>query len=138
LQHCGSHLFLKAPQIEDKQVRIESFDPQHLNLKILLKVNNPNSEALHIEKLRAELKASGTSLFDKTWTELPVLAPQTVTAVELPLEIEWKSFLPLSLNLLAAQPVPYQLKAKIETHDFSLPFEKSGEWSQSETKFAPF
>lgn len=131
---CTSLLNLKEPKIEDKELKVESYDERGLKLNLILGIQNPNDTDFPLKDLEADLSIDDQPFLQRTWKELPTLAKNAKTTVNLPLEIEWGRILTAGLKFATLHRLPYRLKGHLNVKGFSVPFDEKGELSQDGKK----
>jgi LEA14-like dessication related protein len=113
-------LGMGAPSLFEQQLRLD------------LRLRNPNDFAIDVERVRFELEVQGES-FANGWTETPFLLPALGdTVVPVTVYVQTLDLIDSVLSLGVAQRLDYRISGRVELDNLlvgSVPFEREGKFA---------
>jgi LEA14-like dessication related protein len=123
-----STLTLKDPQVEVTRVDVANVSAKDMTLNLKLKVDNPNSIPLNLDKVTYALKFAGNAVTEGTVDQKVIVPANGVGEVVIPLKFQYQmldSLLGALLNKSATKN--YELNGSAQLGILSIPFSKKGE-----------
>ncbi len=117
---------IEPPKVEVKSVDIGKVGMEGIDLEVNLKINNPNSTPLSIDKFKYDLAIGDSSLFSGVYDKKVELKSKDVTDVMIPVKLDYKSARAAVENYLFKSVREYKLKGSLSSGPFTVPIEDSG------------
>tara|TARA_B110001454_G_C12723072_1_gene435703 strand:+ start:14731 stop:15192 length:462 start_codon:yes stop_codon:yes gene_type:complete len=117
---------IEPPKVDVESVNIGKVGMEGIDLEVNLKVNNPNSAALNIDKFKYDLAIGDSSLFSGVYDKKVELKSNDMTHVMIPVKLDYKSARAAVENYLFKSIRDYKLKGSLSSGAFTVPIEGSG------------
>ena len=126
LSSCA--LFLKKPKVDDVKVTATGLSFSHLHLKVFLKVNNPNSKTVSVDRIRYSARLESLIVAEDALAKTYNLKPEQVTEVIIPIKLRLKVLSESLRSIIENGHLNYEVKGSLRAdRNLTLPFEKSGQ-----------
>ena len=119
--------FITKPKVELKSVVVAETTDTGLTLLLGVEIDNPNSFALKVDRLRYEVELGGRSFTTGTLENAAEVPGKSKAEVKIPVKVKFADMLATALDLWTKRTSSYRVKGGATVGFFELPFDESGE-----------
>lgn len=117
---------IEPPKVDVKSIVISKVGMSGIDLNVNLKIDNPNSTPLNIDKFKYDLSIGNSSLFSGVYDKKVELKSKDITDVTIPIQLDFQSARSAVENYLFKSIREYKFKGSLSSGAFTVPIEDSG------------
>lgn len=129
LAGCSSLLrqVIAKPTVAVKSVKLADIDGAAAKLLIGIEVDNPNSFALKIDKLKYEVEIGGRAFTTGNLDHISEIPAKKKAVVEIPLAVKYSDLFSSMIELIRTRTSRYVIKGSATVGAFDIPFHEKGD-----------
>ncbi len=117
---------MEPPKVNVDSVGVSEIGLKGINLNVKLKVDNPNSTPLNLDKFKYALSIGNATVFDGVYDKRIEIKAKDISAVTIPVSVDYNSAKAAIENYLFKSIREYKFKGSLTSGAFTVPIEDSG------------
>ncbi|MBL7544267.1 MAG: LEA type 2 family protein [Bdellovibrionaceae bacterium] len=117
---------LQPPKVDVDSVNLVGMDLKGLDLNINLKVDNPNSTPVQIDKIKYNFSIGESSLFSGIFDKTVELKAKNITFVTIPIKLNYESAKVAVENYIFKSIKEYKFNAQLTSGILTIPINSTG------------